>query len=179
MLKLCNVDIDRSQEIFETIAKYQDKVIQKLKPKKIIMFGSFARGDFNEGSDVDLIVIGDWQQDFLDRIKVLLDMNEFGLPLEPIGYTEQEFEQMADEGIDLSVKLSPQERLFTAARKTGTESILRQMSKLLNQSVNISSDRNSGYVSKYGLDQGPKQTIGSVMLTSLKNPPLQCLSSSI
>ena len=69
------------------------------------------------------------------------------------------------------MKLSPQERLFTAARKTGTESILRQMSKLLNQSVNISSDRNSGYVSKYGLDQGPKQTIGSVMLTSLKNPP--------
>jgi len=98
MLKLCNVDIDRSQEIFETIAKYQDKVIQKLKPKKIILFGSFARGDFNEGSDVDLIVIGDWQQDFLDRIKVLLDMNEFGLPLEPIGYTEQEFEQMANEG---------------------------------------------------------------------------------
>lgn len=98
MLKLCNVNIDRSQEIFETIAKYQDKVIQKLKPKKIILFGSFARGDFNEGSDVDLIVIGDWQQDFLDRIKVLLDMNEFGLPLEPIGYTEQEFEQMADEG---------------------------------------------------------------------------------
>ena len=47
---------------------------------------------------MDLIVIGDWQQDFLDRIKVLLDMNEFGLPLEPIGYTEQEFEQMADEG---------------------------------------------------------------------------------
>lgn len=98
MLKLCNVDIDRSQEIFETIAKYQDKVIQKLKPKKIILFGSFARGDFNKGSDVDLIVIGDWQQDFLDRIKVLLDMNEFGLPLEPIGYTEQEFEQIADEG---------------------------------------------------------------------------------
>lgn len=45
-----------------------------------------------------LIVIGDWQQDFLARIKVLLDMNEFGLPLEPIGYTEQEFEQMDSEG---------------------------------------------------------------------------------
>lgn len=51
MLKLCNVDIDRSQEIFETIAKYQDKVIQKLKPKKIILFGSFANIDYrNKGS---------------------------------------------------------------------------------------------------------------------------------
>jgi len=98
MLKLCNVDIDRSQEIFEVIAKYQDKLVRELKPKRVILFGSFARGDFNEGSGVDLIVIGDWQQGFLDRIKVLLDMNEFGLPLEPIGYTEQEFEQMTNEG---------------------------------------------------------------------------------
>ena len=98
MLKLCSVDIDRSQEIFEAIAKYQEKVIRELKPRKIILFGSFARGDFNEGSDVDLIVMGDWHQDFLDRIKVLLDMNQFGLPLEPVGYTEQEFEQMANEG---------------------------------------------------------------------------------
>lgn len=98
MLKLCSVDIDRSQEIFEAIAKYQEKVIRELRPRKIILFGSFARGDFNEGSDVDLIVIGDWHQDFLDRIKVLLDMNQFGLPLEPVGYTEQEFEQMANEG---------------------------------------------------------------------------------
>lgn len=98
MLKLCNVDIGRSQEIFEKLTKYQDRIIRKLKPKKIILFGSFARGDFNEGSDVDLIVIADWQQDFLDRIKVLLDMNEFGLPLEPVGYTEPEFERMANEG---------------------------------------------------------------------------------
>lgn len=98
MLKLCNIDIGRSQEIFERIEKYKNKVIQELKPKKIILFGSLARGDFNEGSDVDLIVISAWQEDFLDRIKVLLDMNQFGLPLEPIGYTEEELEKMSAEG---------------------------------------------------------------------------------
>jgi len=73
-------------------------VVRELKPKSIILFGSFARGDINEGSDVDLVIIADWHQDFLDRIKVLLDMNEFGLPLEPVGYTEEEFDQMAKEG---------------------------------------------------------------------------------
>lgn len=98
MLKLRNIDIDRSQEIFERINKYRDRLIREIKPKRIILFGSFARGDFNEGSDVDLIVIADWHEPFLDRIKVLLDMNDFGLPLEPIGYTEDEFEQMAKEG---------------------------------------------------------------------------------
>ena len=78
---------------------------QELKPKRIILFGSFARGDFNEGSDVDLIVIGDWQRGYLDRIKVLPDINEFGLPLEAIGYTEEEFERMQKRTIDLSPRL--------------------------------------------------------------------------
>ncbi len=98
MLKLCNINIDRSEEVFERIAQYKEKLIRKLNPKKIILFGSFARGDFNEGSDIDLIVIADWKRDFLDRIKFLLDMNEFGLPLEPVGYTQEEFESMAQQG---------------------------------------------------------------------------------
>ena len=98
MRKLCNVDISRSDEIFEKIERYKDKVVQELKPERIILFGSFARGDFNEGSDVDLIVVCSWEQDFLDRIKVLLDLNRFGLPLEPVGYTEEELEKMLAEG---------------------------------------------------------------------------------
>lgn len=98
MLKLCNINIDRSEEVFDRIARYREKVVRELNPGRIILFGSFARGDFNEGSDVDLIVVADWKQDFLDRTRVLLDMNEFHLPLEAVGYTEDEFERMAREG---------------------------------------------------------------------------------
>ncbi|KYK35734.1 MAG: hypothetical protein AYK19_10205 [Theionarchaea archaeon DG-70-1] len=65
-----------------------------LNPEKIILFGSFARKDFNEGSDIDLIVICDWKEDFLDRIGVLLELNEVNLPIEPIGYTRDEIEMM-------------------------------------------------------------------------------------
>jgi hypothetical protein len=46
---------------------------------------------------VDLIVVADWKEGFLDRIKQLLDMNSFNLPLEPIGYTEEEFERLAED----------------------------------------------------------------------------------
>lgn len=94
MLKLCRVDIGRSREIFEGISAYKEKVVNRLSPRRIILFGSFARGDFNEGSDIDLIVISDWKEDFLDRIKTLMDMNDLNLPIEPIGYTEEEFEEM-------------------------------------------------------------------------------------
>jgi len=99
MRKLCRVDIGRSEEIFEKIERYKEKVVRELAPIAIILFGSFARRDINEGSDVDLIVIADFEEDFLDRIKLLLDLNdEKRLPLEPIGYTPEEFEMMRREG---------------------------------------------------------------------------------
>ncbi|MEM0052790.1 MAG: nucleotidyltransferase domain-containing protein [Nitrososphaeria archaeon] len=83
--------------MFESIERYKNIIVEKLKPKKIILFGSFARGDFNEGSDIDLIVIGDWNVSFLERIKVLLDFNDQYLPIEPFGYTEEEFRRMVED----------------------------------------------------------------------------------
>jgi len=60
-----------------------------------LLFGSFARADVHEGSDVDIAVIADFREPFLDRIRRLLDLNEgLGLPLEPVGYTPEEFRTM-------------------------------------------------------------------------------------
>ncbi|MBC7129525.1 MAG: nucleotidyltransferase domain-containing protein [Thermoplasmatales archaeon] len=97
MYKLCRVDIKRSKEIFEGINRYKERIIKKFNPEKIILFGSFARGDINEASDIDLIVICNWKENFLDRIKILMDENEENLPIEPIGYTENEIKEMIEE----------------------------------------------------------------------------------
>lgn len=94
MYKLCRIDLSRSKEIFVKIEEYKENIVKKLKPKRIILFGSFARGDYNEGSDIDLIVIKNWDEAFLDRIKVLLELNDQKLPVGPIGYTEDEFKKM-------------------------------------------------------------------------------------
>lgn len=95
MYKLRRVDIERSQEIFSKIERYKEIIIQKLRPDLIMLFGSFARRDFNEGSDVDLLVVADFRENFLDRIKLLLELNdELKLPLEPVGYTIEEFSEM-------------------------------------------------------------------------------------
>ncbi|MCL7388627.1 MAG: nucleotidyltransferase domain-containing protein [Thaumarchaeota archaeon] len=99
MSKLCRVDLERSEEIFSKIEEYKQAAIKKLKPHAIILYGSFARGDFNEGSDVDMVVVADFKEPFLDRIKLLLDLNdEIKLPLEPVGYTVDEFSKMFLEG---------------------------------------------------------------------------------
>lgn len=98
MLRLCRVDIGRSEEIFEKINEYVEGVVQALNPQCIILFGSFARGDINEASDVDLLVVADFTEGFLERIGTLLKLNRPRLPLEPVGYTPREFKRMEEEG---------------------------------------------------------------------------------
>ena len=58
----------------------------------IILHGSFSRGDFHEGSDVDLIVVGDFRERFHKRAAAILDLTE--LPVEPICYTDEEFTEL-------------------------------------------------------------------------------------
>lgn len=94
MLKLCRVNIERSGEIFKKIEAYVQEVVKNLNPYLIILFGSFATNNINEGSDIDIMVVAEFQEGFLDRITKLMDMNRFGIPIEPIGYTLEEFEEM-------------------------------------------------------------------------------------
>lgn len=94
MLKLCRVNIERSDEIFRKIEEYMEEVVKSLNPYLVILFGSFAIGDINEGSDIDILVVADFEENFLDRIKKLMDLNKFRIPIEPLGYTPEEFNEM-------------------------------------------------------------------------------------
>jgi predicted nucleotidyltransferase len=94
MYRVCNIDLEQRGQIAEQIEQYCREIVSKLEPQAIILFGSFAEDDINEGSDIDIMVIADFQVGFLDRIKLLLDLNRFGLPIEPIGYTSEEFQSL-------------------------------------------------------------------------------------
>jgi len=94
MRKLCRVNIERSGEVYKKIDDYVGEVVRKLSPDLVILFGSFATGDINEGSDVDILVVADFKESFLDRIRTLMDLNTFKIPIEPVGYTPEEFNEM-------------------------------------------------------------------------------------
>lgn len=97
--KLRRVDPRRSAEALDKIRAYRDRVVERLRPRCVLLFGSFARGDVHEGSDVDVLVVADFAVPFLDRIRLLLDLNDgIGLPLEPVGYTPEEFRHMRETG---------------------------------------------------------------------------------
>lgn len=50
-----------SQHVFSALAELESRCRRELpnQPSKVLLFGSFARGDFNQDSDVDLLVLWD------------------------------------------------------------------------------------------------------------------------
>ena len=64
-----------------------------------ILFGSRARGDHGPWSDYDLLLIGDFKEPYLDRLKTLLDLTEgIRIPIEPHPYTLEEALRMLERG---------------------------------------------------------------------------------
>ena len=86
-----------NSEIKDALQKYCNEVVRRLNPACLILYGSRAKGTFTSESDVDIIVISNnFEQDFLSRIKSLIDLNTTNLSIEPLGYTESEFEIMLE-----------------------------------------------------------------------------------
>jgi len=74
---------------------------QALSPHRIVLFGSFARGDQNRASDVDLVIVADTTLSFCDRIGWALQAVEGvvpAMPVEPLVYTPDEWRRMEGEG---------------------------------------------------------------------------------
>jgi predicted nucleotidyltransferase len=96
MHKICRIDNSRSEKLPGKIKRFVEKLASHIDIKKVYLFGSVARNDFNEGSDIDLAIIGDFKERFLDRSDKILEMTD--LPIEPLCYTEKEFEEMERKG---------------------------------------------------------------------------------
>lgn len=54
----------------ELIDYIVEKIAREVEPEKIILYGSYARGDFHENSDLDLFIIKDCDSNRLLRRKV-------------------------------------------------------------------------------------------------------------
>jgi predicted nucleotidyltransferase len=74
-------------EIVETILRDYGPV------EKIVLFGSAARGDADEYSDIDLIIVKETTQRFVRRS---VEAPYFSVPSDIFVYTPQEFEQMKE-----------------------------------------------------------------------------------
>ncbi|MCY0867685.1 MAG: nucleotidyltransferase domain-containing protein [Desulfurococcus sp.] len=85
--------------VADELQKIVGMLVERFKPKAIILFGSRARGDWVPWSDYDLLIIADFENKYLDRIKIILDLlGDTVLNIEPHPYTLEEAVQMLSKG---------------------------------------------------------------------------------
>ena len=74
------------------------RIIAGYHPQRVIVHGSFARGDAHEGSDLDLIIVKSTPERFIDRVEQVLAFSNGEMAVEPMVYTEQEIASMLSQG---------------------------------------------------------------------------------
>ena len=67
---------------------------RKFNPETIILFGSYAQGNPDEESDIDIIFIYNTPKRFLDRLEELYLSWDIPKAVDILAYTPDEFEQM-------------------------------------------------------------------------------------
>jgi predicted nucleotidyltransferase len=65
----------------------------------VILFGSRARTDYRESSDLDMIFVGQFEEQFINRTTIIYDHYELSLGLDAFCYTAIEFDKMFHEGV--------------------------------------------------------------------------------
>jgi len=83
--RLRRIDIGRSKDILDELKAFAKRLTKELPVREVYLYGSFARGEIHEGSDIDLIVVGDFTERLFERIGKILDLTD--LPVEPLAYT--------------------------------------------------------------------------------------------
>ena len=74
-------------------------IVRAYRPQRVIVFGSFARGDTHELSDLDLIVVKETDERFFERIARVRDAcADLEVDVQPLVYTPAELRQMLEQG---------------------------------------------------------------------------------
>ena len=100
---ICGFEKDKEKKTLNMISKNQfDKEIENIvkqlirlyKPEKIILFGSLAKGEIKQGTDIDLFIIkSDVPKFGVDRIRQLDALIKYRLATDFIVYKPEELEQ--------------------------------------------------------------------------------------
>ena len=96
MPKLRRIDLENREGIRRELLRFVEKLKEELPVSRVYLFGSFARDEVHEGSDIDLLIVGDFPERVFTRIERVLELTE--LPIEPLVYTPAEFEELVRPG---------------------------------------------------------------------------------
>ena len=90
-----------TRELNKQLQTIGDKIKKDYRAEKVILFGSYAKGNATEDSDVDLLVVAPTKERFFERMasvrRLIRDLRD-GLAVSPIVLTPLELEKRRQAG---------------------------------------------------------------------------------
>jgi len=86
----------RMDEVMDRIKAISERLKKEYNAERVILFGSYARGEATEDSDVDIFIIASTKERFFERmatVKRLIRDLRNGLPIAPVVLTPGEIEK--------------------------------------------------------------------------------------
>ena len=68
-------------------------MLSVMNPVKVILFGSAARGEASEDSDIDLLIVSETDDTIEESIRARLAIGIIGAPVDILVYTPEEFSE--------------------------------------------------------------------------------------
>ena len=79
-------------EIRKAVLKFKADIQSDLDVRKVILFGSYVKGNYNEDSDIDVCVIADnVENDFLALMKIIPKVIDSDVRIEPVVFSQKEY----------------------------------------------------------------------------------------
>jgi len=97
-VKTRKMKILKNKELIIYLKQFIKKMEEYYTLECVILFGSQARGDFKPYSDIDLIIVGDFKEKFIERGKYFHEKHNYIIGLDAFCYTHEEFDNMFNKG---------------------------------------------------------------------------------
>ena len=81
----------------QTLQDIVDRIVAAAQPSRVILFGSYGRGEADQGSDLDLIVIKPHVEDeYQEMIRLREVVGRVGVGVDVLVYSEAKVEERKD-----------------------------------------------------------------------------------
>jgi len=112
-----NIAIKRENKLSKELNRWIKILIKEYNPKEIILYGSLAKKNVSNWSDIDLIIIKETEKTFFERLREVLLLLDPKVGSDITVYTPEEFSELCrnnlffqEEVLKNGVKLYERER---------------------------------------------------------------------
>ncbi len=92
------------------------QALQRYQPQRVILFGSTARGEADADSDLDVLVIKETPEPFVQRLEAMARLCPPGIHADILVYTPEELRRMVEDGNPFILQALEEGRVIYEAR---------------------------------------------------------------